>query len=581
MSFSKNDLDKIKNKISLSSEIQKKTKIVKKGKDYWCCCLFHKEKTPSFKINDDQASYYCFGCGAKGDIFNLYQDLYNYNFQDAVIELGKIAGVDIKFNDFVRTKEQNTISEILDLSMKWFSNNLNNSDAEICNKYIKSRKISQESVEKFKLGYSYNSKSTLYDYLKDKLFKDHDILKSNVVKIDKKNNIKDYFYKRLIFPIFDEKDNVVGFGGRSLNDSMPKYLNSPESPIFKKRNLLYNLSNAKLAARKKNNLLICEGYMDVISLSQKGIKSIVAPLGTALTEEQLNLAWRYSSKPTIMFDGDKAGLRASFKSALMSLHLILPNKYLQFVNLPNGYDPDSFINSFSFEKLLELFKNPIPLVNYIFSQSSKAVRLENADEKVSFDKYLEDLTETIKDKKVRYFYKNEFKSLFFDKIKKQNNYSNKKKISLKNSDISLYKKQILSFLAGAINHVSNRKKIIQGLLKTDLFEENYRELLSILSDKLLLEQSVDIIRSSSSLKKYEKTINECLNSSIYELFPYSSPKNDPEESMIEILKYSQNLNTRLLKLKKINKSLDDFIKNSTQLYWNELQSINLELQNEE
>ena len=581
MSFSKNDLDKIKNKISLSSEIQKKTKIIKKGKDYWCCCLFHKEKTPSFKINDDQASYYCFGCGAKGDIFNLYQDLYNYNFQDAVIELGKIAGVDIKFNDFVKTKEQNTISEILDLSMKWFSNNLNHSDAEICNKYIKSRKISQESVEKFNLGYSYNSESTLYDYLKDKLFKDHDIIKSNVVKIDKKNNIKDYFYKRLIFPIFDEKDNVVGFGGRSLNDSMPKYLNSPESIIFKKRNLLYNLSNAKLAARKKNNLLICEGYMDVISLSQKGIKSIVAPLGTALTEEQLNLAWRYSSKPTIMFDGDKAGLRASFKSALMSLHLILPNKYLQFVNLPNGYDPDSFINSFSFEKLLELFKNPIPLVNYIFSQSSKAVRLENADEKVSFDKYLEDLTETIKDKKVRYFYKNEFKSLFFDKIKKQNHYSNKNTISSKNSEISLYKKQILSFLAGAINHVPNRKEIIQGLLKTDIFEKDYRELLSILSDKLLLGQSVDIIRSSSSLKKYEKTINECLNSNIYELFPYSSPKNDPEESMMEILKYSQNLNTRLLKLKKINKSLDDFVKNSSQLYWNELQSINLELQNEE
>tara|TARA_Y100000590_G_scaffold465458_1_gene637834 strand:- start:720 stop:2465 length:1746 start_codon:yes stop_codon:yes gene_type:complete len=581
MSFLKSDLEKIKNKISLSSEIEKKTKLIKKGKDYWCCCLFHKEKTPSFKINEEHGSYYCFGCGAKGDIFNLYQDLYKYNFQDAVIELGKMAGINVKLNNFKKTKEENVINEILSLSFQWFNNNLNMSESNICNKYLKSRNISQDSIENFKLGYSFNSKSTLYNYLKEKLFKDEDILKSNVVKIDKKNNIRDYFFKRLIFPIFDERNNVVGFGGRSLDNSNPKYLNSPESFFFQKRKLLYNLSNAKIVARKKNNLLICEGYMDVISLFQRGIKSVVAPLGTAITEEQLNLAWKYSSKPTIMFDGDKAGLRASFKSALMSLNLISPNKFLQFVSLPNEYDPDSFINSFSIEKLLELFKNPIPLVNYIFDQSSKAVKLENADEKVSYDKYLEDLTEIIKDKKVKYFYKNEFKSLFFDKIKKQHHYINKSQNSLENNDISLYKKQILSFLASAINHVSNRKKIIDKLLKTDLFDGGYRELLVALSKKPIIDQNVDIIKTSLHLKKHKKIINECLKSGIYELFPYSSPKNDSEESIIEITKSCENLNTRLLKLKKINKSLDDFVKNSTQLYWNELQSINFELQNEE
>ena len=284
---------------------------------------------------------------------------------------------------------------------------------------MKLRNLSKDTISKFKLGYSFNSKSTLYEYLKTKSFNEEEIIKSNVTKIDKNNKIKDYFYKRLIFPIMNERGNVVGFGGRTLDDSNPKYINSPESYFFRKRNLLYNLADAKYVARKKNNLLICEGYMDVISLYQNGIQSVVAPLGTALTEEQLILAWKYSSKPTIMFDGDKAGLRASFKSALMSLPLISPKRFLQFVMINDGYDPDSYINTFSFNNFLELVKKPQPLVNFIFNESSKVISLVNADEKISFDKYLDELIETIKDKKIKYFYKSEFKSLFFSKIKQQ------------------------------------------------------------------------------------------------------------------------------------------------------------------
>ena len=317
MSFSKIDLEKIKNKILLSGEIEKKTRLTKKGKDFWCCCLFHEEKTPSFKINDNQGSFYCFGCGAKGDIFTIYTDLYNYTFQDAVKELAQKAGINIVYKEFKKIKEENTVFEILELSCEWFHNNLKNPEAIQCQKYLQFRKLSTDTIKKFKLGYSFNSQSTLFDYLKEKLFKEDEIIKSNIIKIDNKNKIKDYFYKRLIFPILDERGKVVGFGGRALDKSQPKYINSPESNFFQKRKLLFNLVEAKNVARKKNNLLICEGYMDVISLYQNGIQSVVAPLGTALTEEQLSLAWKYSSKPTIMFDGDKAGLRASFKLALM------------------------------------------------------------------------------------------------------------------------------------------------------------------------------------------------------------------------------------------------------------------------
>ena len=577
MSFSKNDLDKIKSKILVSTEIEKKTKLIKKGKDYWCCCLFHEEKTPSCKINNDQNSYYCFGCGAKGDIFTLYTELYNYTFIDAVKELSQRSGIEIKFKEAYQSKQENSINQILELSSQWFQNNLKKSEAKICNEYLKSRKLSLETIEHFKLGFSYNSSKNLYQYLKDKSFLEEDIIKSNVVKYDKNNKIRDYFYKRLIFPISNERGLIVGFGGRALDDSNPKYINSPESNFFQKRTILYNLSEAKKIARKKNNLLICEGYMDVISLHQNGIKSVVAPLGTALTEEQLALSWNFSSKPTIMFDGDKAGLRASFKTSLMALPILNSKRFLQFITLDDGYDPDSYINKFSLDSFIKILKEPISLVNYIFQQSSKTLKLESADEKIIFDKYLDEIIATIKDDKIKYFYRNELKSLFFDKIRNIKNVKNIDKKRLKNIEFSLEKKQILSFIAGCLNHISVRKKIISLLLSSDLIDNESIMFLEFVSSPELIDKEVDIILKSLDNKKFLKIIKKSQEVSIYQLFPYASPTYNDEECYKEIAESYQNLNTRLLKLKKINKSLDNFVNEANDLNWNELQKINIEL----
>ena len=390
MSFNKTDLDNIKSKILISSELEKKTKLIKKGKDIWCCCPFHNEKTPSCKINDDIGSFYCFGCGAKGDIFTIYQDLFNYTFLDAVKELSERAGVKINFDTKSDFKNHNNILNILEVATKWFEKNLNIENNE-CQKYLDSRLLSNQTIKQFRLGYSFNGKSSLYEYLKELSFDDNEILKSNLVKKDSNNNFKDFFYKRLIFPIANIQGKVVGFGGRVLNNSNPKYINSPESDYFKKRDMLYNLNLAKNSARQKRNLLICEGYMDVISLFQNNIKSVVAPLGTAFTEEQLKLSWRYTDRPTIMFDGDEAGRRASYKAALMSLPFLIPNKTIQFVTLPNNTDPDSYLENQKFNDLLILLKNPTKLLDFIFYTSSNRISLQDADQKISYDKYLDDL----------------------------------------------------------------------------------------------------------------------------------------------------------------------------------------------
>ena len=322
----------------------------------------------------------------------------------------------------------------------------------------------------------------------------------------------------------DERSTVVGFGGRSLDGSNPKYLNSPESDYFKKRYLLYNLSNAKLSARKKNNLLICEGYMDVASLYEKGIESVVAPLGTALTEQQLYLAWKYCSKPTIMFDGDSAGLRAAYKTALMSLGHISAKRFIQFIILPQNEDPDSFVNNNSFDEFVKLLKHPIPLVNFIFHQASLAHSFDNADDKIIFDKYIDEIITMIKDSKIKYFYKNEFKSLFFNKIKLKDNKYFKVKTNYKSKKVSLFQKQLYSFIAAYINHQSIRSEIADELNQSGLLDDNLANLIheifkpafSDKSDKELLETIKD--------QNLKDILKKCLKSDIYRLFPYSSPK---------------------------------------------------------
>ena len=573
MSFSKFDLDLIKSKIKLSSEINAKTKVIKKGKDYWCCCPFHQEKTPSCKINDDLCSFYCFGCGAKGDIFTIYTDLYNYSFQDAVKELGQKVGVKITDNNSELNKKNQEILKILELTTSWFENNLEEDD--ICKNYLKKRLLSNNTIKSFRIGYSYNKKKSLYNYLKDNGYKDDDIIESNVVKIDKNKKIKDFFYKRLIFPISNEGGKIVGFGGRVLDNSNPKYINSPESKFFKKRNLLYNLHHAKNNIRKKNNMLICEGYMDVIALFENNIKTAVAPLGTSFTEEQLMLSWKYVNKPTIMFDGDKSGNKAAYKAAIMALPFLNPNKYIQFIGLPENYDPDSFIAKNSLEKFITILKKPISITNFIFEQSSSTIDLNTADNKITYDKYIDDILDTIKDKKIKYFYRNEFKNLFFKKIK-QNINTKKNKSDLPQIS-SLMSKQILSFFAAALNHENIREDILNEIVKIDILNENELNLLKFLKKYEIIKKKPKELVSSAISGELSSSLKKCLENPILELFPYAKKHHKSSLTLEEIKDSIKNINTRLLNLKKINKSLDEFEGNKSSLSWEDLKNISSDL----
>jgi DNA primase len=278
-----------------------------------------------------------------------------------------------------------------------------------------------------------------------------------------------------------------------------------------------------------------------------------------------------------MFDGDEAGRRASYKAALMCLPFLIPNKTIQFVTLANNTDPDNYLENKKFKDLLILLKSPTKLLDFIFYTSSNQISLQDADQKISYDKYLDDLIETIKDKKTQYFYKREFKSLFFAKLRGVNN---KTVTSIPKKITSLKRKQIYSFIASAINHKKIRSQVVEILLTKVELEKVENEVVNEID-----KHQVKACESHDLLPLFSENLRKFINdnvtlSSVYELFPYSSSKYDPDKALIEIKESTNNLNTRLSNLKKINKSLIRFEENSSSLNWEELQKISAELEDD-
>ncbi len=576
MNSLRDKIDEIKSKIKLSDELSKHTKLVNRGNDLWCSCLFHNEKTPSMKINEELSSYYCFGCGAKGDLISFYTDYLKYSFNDALIELSRKAGVTIDRQLNQNTNDKKLIEKIDQIYLEatnFYCKNLYIKENKAALEYLKKRNISEQTINFYKIGYSYNRKISLYNHLKNKSFEEDDLVKSNLFKINT-NNKRDFFYKRLMFPIINNYSKIVGFGGRTIENIEPKYINSAEGNFFKKRKLLFNLENAKKIARKKNNLLICEGYMDVISLADKGVKSVVAPLGTSMTEEQLLLAWRTCKIPTIMFDGDIAGKKASIKSALLALKFIKPGYSLNFLELPDKEDPDSFINKLNKNDFVNFLKNSKNLSNFIFDYAKNSFQHQTPDQKIIFDKYFDDITDLISDKKVKFFYKREFKNKLFSffniKINKKLRNDNKK---LNEEVMKLKENEYLSFIATFINHQSIRADIIDDIIKiiieNDYLAKSFEEISKRDNINLSSKDIVSYLKNS----KYENIVDKALNRQIYQLFPYSSPNFNSQKALQEVKKSAKIIDTRLSNLAELDKSIKNLESEATLLNWQEFEKL--------
>ncbi|MHA6722984.1 DNA primase [Sphingomonas sp. RS2018] len=344
MSLSPAFLDELRHRTSLSGLIGKTTKLQRAGKEFRACCPFHNEKSPSFYVNDDKGFYHCFGCGAHGDAIRWLTENRGLPFMDAVKELAQTAGLEMPAQDrasAAKAERAKGLHEAMADAATWFADQLQGIAGAEARAVLAKRGIDAETARSFGLGYAPDSRGKLKDALKS--YGDPMLVEAGLlIAVDGKAPY-DRFRGRLIIPIRDPRGRPIAFGGRIIGEGEPKYLNSPETPLFDKGRTLYNLDRALPAARKTGRVIAVEGYMDVIALAQAGFDEVVAPLGTALTEHQIDRLWRVSGTPLLCFDGDAAGQRAAFRAAMRLLPMIAPRKSARFVMLTNGQDPDDIV----------------------------------------------------------------------------------------------------------------------------------------------------------------------------------------------------------------------------------------------
>jgi DNA primase len=413
MSLTPQFLDELRSRTLLSSLIGRSVKIQRAGREWKACCPFHQEKTPSFTINDDKGFYHCFGCGAHGDAIRWMTDQRGLPFMDAVKELAQAAGMEVPAADprsAERAERAKGLHEAMDDAASWFTEQLNGIAGAEARGVLEKRGINAETARAFGLGFSPDSRGKLKDALKtygNPLLVEAGLL----IQVDEKEPY-DRFRGRLMIPIRDPRGRTIAFGGRVIGDGEPKYLNSPETPLFDKGRTLYNLDRAQAAVRKTSRVIAVEGYMDVIALAQAGFGEAVAPLGTALTEGQLERLWRLADIPLLCFDGDSAGQKAAIRAAHRALPLLQPGRSLAFVTLPDGLDPDDLVRSKGPAAFEALLRAPQPLVDRLWAHELAAEPLATPEAKAGLKRRLADLAQTIADTNVRTEYAADFRQRF-------------------------------------------------------------------------------------------------------------------------------------------------------------------------
>ena len=409
MKFSTEILNEIKDKISVSQVVEKTVQLKKRGKEFVGLSPFTKERTPSFTVNDEKQFYHCFSTNKHGDIFTFLVEVGGLSFPEAVEKLADEAGVQLRtFSPAEEEKfnKSKKLYEALEISKSFFSSQIFDNDNSLALRYLKNRGLSNDIINSYEIGYAPKG-NKLEKYLMSNGVS-HEIMTLAGMTIkdeNKKDNFYDRFRNRIIFPIRDIRNRVVGFGGRVINtEDQPKYLNSPETPVFHKGGLLYNFSKIRPNIKNNDNLIVVEGYMDVVSLASKGLNNVVAPLGTALTETQLNLLWKETDSPIICFDGDKAGKQASFRASEIALKLLKPNKTLRFINLPDNLDPDDYIKNNGLENFNKYIKNASPLTAIIWDSCLQESNIETPEGKAGFETLLRRKLNLISDKSIKKHY---------------------------------------------------------------------------------------------------------------------------------------------------------------------------------
>ncbi|MCL4676528.1 MAG: DNA primase, partial [Pararhodobacter sp.] len=429
MSLPPGFLDELRTRVSISQVIGRAVawdlRKSNQGKgDFWAPCPFHHEKTASFHVDDRKGFYYCFGCQAKGDVLTFLRETQNLGFMEAVETLAREAGMAMPERDpgeRQRTDRKTRLTEVMDQAVRYYRMQLMGAQAAEARAYLDRRGLSEAQRDRWDIGFAPDSRHGLWQHLTQAGVAPELIIEAGLcARPDGGGQPYDRFRGRILFPIRDLRDRCIAFGGRAMaENARAKYLNSPETPLFDKGRTLYNIGPARAAMGKGTPLIVAEGYMDVIALVGAGFDGAVAPLGTAITEDQLRLLWRIHDEPLVALDGDAAGLRAGHRLADLALPLITAGQSLRFVLLPGGQDPDDVLRASGAAAMKALLDRAVPMAQLLWDREIAGQVFDSPERRAALDQRLRALLGRLQDPGLREHYAEEFRqqrrALFADR----------------------------------------------------------------------------------------------------------------------------------------------------------------------
>lgn len=544
----------LRDRLPLSVVVARFVALKKKGREYSGLCPFHQEKGPSFTVNEEKGFYHCFGCGAHGDLFNFVMQKMNLPFMEAVEYLADQVNLTVprleSKQENAQAKEMNqSFYQIMEMACQWFEGQLRQATAEFVRQYLINRAMTGITAKKFRVGYA--PEAGLKEYLIQHGYLEEQLVQLGLI-IRSERNLRTYdrFRGRVMFPIQDTKGRIIAFGGRIIDQGDPKYLNSPDTPLFHKGRQLYALNHSLPKARGGDPFVVVEGYMDVISLHQNGIETAVAPLGTAMTIDQLQLLWHTCSTPILCFDGDEAGERAAERIAYKALEIIKPGYSLSFCFLNRGEDPDSYIKQQGQAAFKQFLNQAKPLNDVLWNYFIASQDLSTPEQKAKARKGILELTNQIRDPDIQHFYRQDFNSRLQSFLQNQWNKSAKgyvPMVSLVTKKLTETKKNIDGqkiLLATLINHPTLLSQLSEQLMDLTLEDNSFNDLRQKMLDLCGEVHHIESVDLKEHLHQagFSKALDQLLCRDIYHKARFAHPTADltvAYEGWIEIWKAMQ------------------------------------------
>jgi DNA primase len=413
MRFTPQFLDELKARLPVSEVVGKRVKLVRAGREFKGLSPFNKEKTPSFFVNDQKQAWFDFSSGKNGSIFDFVMQSEGVSFPEAVERLAQMAGVPlpkISREDEARDTRRKTLYDVMELAVKFFQDTLASRAGAKARGYLADRGLDPATQLKFRIGYAPGERFALKEHLGSHSIPVEDMVEAGLLISGDDIPVPfDRFRDRVMFPIADLRGRVIAFGGRALEkDAQAKYLNSPETPLFHKGATLYNIAAARQAAHDGSPIIAVEGYVDVIAMVTAGFPATVAPLGTALTEDQLTLLWKTADEPILCFDGDSAGLRAAYRAVDLAMPRLKPGKSLKFAILPQGQDPDDLVRSGGREAVSDVIGAARPLADMLWARETEGHSFDTPERRAALEARINEVTTAIGDEAVRRYYRQDF-----------------------------------------------------------------------------------------------------------------------------------------------------------------------------